>query len=43
MAKVKVKSGLKAIGWFEVRDKNGNLKQKGEIVSKEEKKDKEAE
>ena len=35
--KGEVKAGLKAKGWFEVRDKDGNLKQKGEITSKEEK------
>ena len=38
MAEVKgeVQTGLKTKGWFEVRDKDGNLKQKGEIIHKEE-------
>ena len=31
-----VKAGLKTKSWFEVRDKDGNLKQKGEIIHKEE-------
>ena len=35
--KGEVKTGLKAKGWFEVRDKDGNLKQSGKIISKEEK------
>ncbi len=33
----KVKTGLKAKGTFVVRDKDGNIKQTGEITSKEEK------
>ena len=36
---MEVKIKVKTKGWFEVRDKDGNLKQSGEIKAKEEDKE----